>query len=403
MHRRGDSFIGIKLQMNDRFRVQLTTALAFGPTGIIWAFLPIHLRSLGASYLLISLVSLIPAIETVALSPIWGGILDKTGKGHNILLISFLAQAVGFSIFPLLNSPEGFVFDVSLISLFSSSFIPVYAAMATVASPQYGRAIGKFWVSASLGYASITLLGGFLYQYEPVNYVFVLGVAYAVAGCLMIAVAPKDALTLAKSLERPRGYSGLLRQPKIALLCLLSVGVLVSASAFNNFFTVYMVDVLNGSKLMAGLAASATTVLGALAYRFVGPLNDRIGRKPVFLLGATGYAVYYTVLYFVTNIVVVTVLWVLPIYPLAQSASAALMSDYTSTADRGKGLGLLESALSLGGGLGPLAGGLIADAAQLQAVILFSLAIALATVASSQLLIKESPRASIVSSILADR
>jgi MFS transporter, PPP family, 3-phenylpropionic acid transporter len=385
--------------MKQRLTVPLSTALAFGPTGIIWAFLPIQLRSLHASYFLISLISLVPAIETVALSPFWGGILDKTGKGHNILLVSFLAQAVGFSVFPFLGSPEGFVIDVSLISLFSSSFIPVYAAMATVSSPQYGRAIGQFWVSASLGYASITLLGGFLYQYLPVYYLFILGAAYAVAGCLIIVFAPKDALTLSRSLERPRGYWGLLRQPKIALLCLLSVAVLVSASAFNSFFTVYLVDVLNGSRLIAGLAATATTVLGAIAYRYVGPLNDRIGRKPVFLLGAAGYAAYYTILYFVTNIVVVTVLWVLPIYPLAQSASAALMSDYTSTADRGKGLGLLESALSMGGGLGPLAGGLIADAAQLQAVILFSLAIALATVASSQLLIKENTRAVTVSSI----
>jgi len=177
------------------------------------------------------------------------------------------------------------------------------------------------------------------------------------------------------------------------------VAVLVSASAFNSFFTVYFVNILNGSKLVAGLAATATTILGALAYRYVGPLNDRIGRKPVFLFGAAGYAAYYTILYFVTNITVVTILWVLPIYPLAQSASAAFMSDYTSTADRGKGLGLLESALSLGGGLGPLAGGLIADAAQLQAVIVFSLAIALATVVSSQLLLKESPRTMIATSI----
>jgi MFS transporter, PPP family, 3-phenylpropionic acid transporter len=385
--------------MNERFRVQLTTALAFGPTGIIWAFLPIHMRSLGASYLLISLISLIPAIETVALSPFWGGILDRTGKSHNILLVSFLAQAVGFSIFPLLNSPAGFVIDVSLISLFSSSFIPVYAAMATIASPQYGRAIGRFWVSASLGYASITLLGGFVYQYLPVDFLFILGAIYAVAGCLIIFFAPNNSLTVTRSLDRPRGYWGLLRQRNIALLCLLSVAVLVSASAFNNFFTVYLVDVLNGSRLVAGFAATATTVLGAIAYRYVGPLNDRIGRKPVFLLGAAGYAAYYTILHFVTNIVVVTVLWVLPIYPLAQSASAALMSDYTSTADRGKGLGLLESALSLGGGLGPLAGGLIADAAQLQVVILFSLAIALATAVSSQLLIKESPKATVVTSI----
>ncbi len=129
-------------------------------------------------------------------------------------------------------------------------------------------------------------------------------------------------------------------------------------------------------------------MLGALAYKLIGPLNDRIGRKPVFILGAVGYVVYFGVIYAVTNVVFVTILWILPIYPLIQSSAATFMSDYTSTADRGKGLGLLESALSLGGGLGPLAGGLIADSIQLQSVIIFSLALALASALSSQVLLR---------------
>ena len=381
--------------MNQRLTVHVSTALAFGPIGIIWAFLPIHLRSLGSSYLLIALVSLIPAIETIGLSPAWGGILDKTGRGNKILLVSLLAQAVGFSVFPFLKNPEEFVLVVSLMGLFSSSFIPVYAAMATLSNRQYGRAIGGFWTAALLGYASATLIGGILYQYIPVNSLFLLGAIYGYAGGLVVLFAPKNALTLRRSLDISRGYWGLLRQRNIAILCLLSITVLVSTSAFNSFFTVYLVDVLNGSKLIAGLAATGTTVLGIFAYRLIGPINDKVGRKPVFLLGAAGYAAYFTILYFITNVVVVTVLWILPVYPLVQSASAALMSDYTSTADRGKGLGLLESAISLGGGLGPLAGGLIADAFQLQAVILFSLAVALASVASSQILLKGNPRITI--------
>ena len=378
--------------MNQRLTVQLSTALAFGPTGIIWAFLPIHLRSLGASYLLIALVSLIPAIETIGLSPTWGGILDKTGRGNKILLFSLMAQGVGFSVFPFLNTPEEFVLLVSLMGLFSSSFIPVYAAMATLSNRQYGRAIGGFWTAALLGYASATMLGGILYQYFPVDALFLLGAIYGYGGTVVVLFAPKDALTLKTSLNISRGYWGLLKQRNIAILCLLSMTVLVSTSAFNSFFTLYLVDVLNGSKLTAGLAATGTTVLGVFAYRLVGPLNDKVGRKPVFMLGAAGYAAYFTILYFVTNVVVVTVLWILPIYPLVQSAAAALMSDYTSSADRGKGLGLLESAISLGGGLGPLAGGLIADTAQLQAVIVFSLIVAIASVASSQIWLKERQR-----------
>jgi MFS family permease len=385
--------------MNQRLTVQVSTALAFGPTGIIWAFLPIHLRSLGASYLLIALVSLIPAIETIGLSPAWGGILDKTGRGNKILLISLVAQAVGFSVFPFLQSPEEYVLVVSLIGLFSSSFIPIYGAMATLSNRQYGRAIGGFWTAALLGYATATLFGGILYQYESVSSLFLLGAIYGFAGIFVVLFAPKDALTIVKSLDISRGYWGLLKQRNIAILCLLSITVLVSTSAFNSFFTVYLVDVLNGSRLTAGLAATGTTVLGVFAYRLVGPLNDKIGRKPVFMLGAAGYAAYFTILIFITNVVVVTVLWILPIYPLVQSAAAALMSDYTSAADRGKGLGLLESAFSLGGGLGPLAGGLIADAAQLQAVIIFSLAIALVSVLSSQIFLKEKPRINIPSSI----
>ncbi len=262
------------------------------------------------------------------------------------------------------------------MGLFSSSFIPVYGAMATLSNRQYGRAIGGFWTTALIGYATATLIGGVLYQYESPSSLFFLGATYGYMGMLVVLVAPKDALTVKRSLDISRGYWGLLKQRNIAVLCLLSITVLVSTSAFNSFFTVYLVDVLNGSKLTAGLAATGTTVAGVFAYRLVGPLNDKVGRKPVFVLGAAGYAAYFTIIYFVTNVAVVTVLWILPIYPLIQSAAAALMSDYTSGADRGKGLGLLESAISLGGGLGPLVGGLIADAAQLQAVIVFSLAVA---------------------------
>ena len=389
--------------MSQRLTVHLSTVLAFGPIGIIWAFLPIHLRSLGASYLLIALVSLIPAFETIGLSPAWGGILDKTGRGNKILLVSLLVQGVGFSVFPFLKNPEEFVLVVSLMGLFSSSFIPVYGAMATLSNRQYGRAIGGFWTAALLGYATATLIGGILYQYESVNSLFFLGAIYGYAGTLVVLLAPKDGLILKRSLDISRGYWGLLKQRNIAILCLLSITVLVSTSAFNSFFTVYLVDVLNGSRLTAGLAATGTTVLGVFAYRIVGPLNDKVGRKPVFMLGAAGYAAYFTILIFVTNVFVVTVLWILPIYPLVQSAAAALMSDYTSAADRGKGLGLLESAISLGGGLGPLAGGLIADAAQLQAVIIFSLAIALVSVVSSQIFLKGKPKITLPTSIQSGR
>ena len=331
----------------------------------------------------------IPAIETIVLSPVWGGILDSTGKGTRILALSFLVQAVGFSLFPFLKDPAQFVFMVALMGLFSSSFIPIFAALATETSTQYGRAIGEFWTAASLGYASATLIGGVLFQFLNPIYLYILGALYGYSGLLVVSFLTKQGLTIVKSVIRPEGYWNLLRQRNVLILCGVSILALVSSSSFNNFFTIYLVDSLSGSRLMAGLAATATTVFGAIAFRIVGPLDDRFGRKPMFLLGAVGYMAYFATIYFVTNTLVVTILWTLPIYPLIQASAAALMSDYTSIADRGKGLGILESAISLGGGLGPLIGGVIADATQLQSVILFAFAAALGSAVLSQLFLKE--------------
>jgi MFS family permease len=281
------------------------------------------------------------------------------------------------------------VLVVALMGLFSSSFIPIFAALATETSTQYGRAIGGFWAAASLGYASSTLIGGVLFQFLDPIYLYVLGALYGYTGILVVSFLTKQGLTIVKSAIRPEGYWSLLRQRNILILCGVSILALVSSSSFNSFFTIYLVNSLRGSRLMAGLAATATTLLGAIAFRVVGPLDDKIGRKPMFLLGAVGYAIYFATIYFVTNTVVVTILWTLPIYPLIQASAAALMSDYTSIADRGKGLGILESAISLGGGLGPLIGGIIADATQLQSVILFAFAAAIGSATLSQLLLKD--------------
>src|SRR5437899_10622528 len=97
---------------------------------------------------------------------------------------------------------------------------------------------------------------------------------------------------------------------------------------------------------MDGVSASLTTCLGALDYSHIGPMNDNLGRKPVFLAVALVYVAYFIAIYFIKNIFVVALVWIIPIYPLIQSSAAALVSDYTSIGDRGKGLGLLRAALS---------------------------------------------------------
>ena len=280
------------------------------------------------------------------------------------------------------------------MGFFSASFVPVYASLATWASQRYGRAIGGFWAFASIGFGVATITGGILYELYGTTPLFALGALFGYAGVVAVLSTSKESFysPAFNVLTNSQGIGRLLRNRMIAGLCILSALVILATSAFNVFFTVYLVNVLGGSRLMAGLAATGTTSLGALAYRIVGPLNDSVGRRPVFLLGALGYVGYFVAIYFIKNPFVVAFLWVIPIYPLIQSSAAALVSDYTSTTDRGKGLGLLEAAISIGGGIGPLAGGLIADVSgTLDSVVIFSLAVALVSVLLTRILIQNRP------------
>ncbi len=320
--------------------------------------------------------------------------LDKVRRGKEIILVGTLAQAVGFTVFPFLATPLQLVVVAVIVGLFSASFVPVYAALATWASRQYGRAIGGFWASASLGFAGATVAGGVIYEVFGANSLFLLGALLGYAGIVATVSAPKEAFYSPKNvLTDSQGIIRLLKTRRITTVCILSALIIIASAAFNSFFTIYLVNDLGGSKLIAGLAASGTTLLGAVAYRTVGPLNDTAGRKPVFLAGALGYVGYFLAIYFVKNVYLVAGLWVIPIYPLIQSSTAALVSDYTSAVDRGKGLGLLEAAISLGGGVGPLIGGLIADATgTLGSVALFSLGGAVAAGLLARVLLKEERR-----------
>jgi DHA1 family multidrug resistance protein-like MFS transporter len=94
-----------------------------------------------------------------------------------------------------------------------------------------------------------------------------------------------------------------------------------------------------------------------------GSLSDRIGRKPVLMVGILGYGI--TMIFFGLS----TRLWMLFVTRILSGilssatspTTLAYISDSTSEKDRGKGMGVLGAAMGVGTILGPGMGGLLGE------------------------------------------
>ncbi|WP_048197979.1 MFS transporter [Methanocella arvoryzae] len=146
-------------------------------------------------------------------------------------------------------------------------------------------------------------------------------------------------------------------------LAILIAGMFFLSLGFSVIMPVlpYYSQSMGASAFDLGLLMASYSVMQLIFTPFLGELSDRVGRKPVFLIGLFGYGVSFLIYGFATQ------LWMLfaarmiggilsgGIYP----ASLAYIADITSHKERGRIMGMLGASSGLGMIFGPaLSGGL---------------------------------------------
>jgi DHA1 family multidrug resistance protein-like MFS transporter len=112
-----------------------------------------------------------------------------------------------------------------------------------------------------------------------------------------------------------------------------------------------------------GMLVASYAVMRLIFGPIWGSLSDRVGRKPILILGVLGYGIA------MLGFGLATELWMLfaarILSGILSSATSpttmAYISDSTSKEDRGGGMGILGAAAGLGTIFGPALGGLLAD------------------------------------------
>ena len=351
---------------------------------LIQGFLPLYVRrSLGESHFVtVGLVVAVPALGTVIASNFWGGLADVSGRLKPMILVGLVGYATALIGVALLGHGIAVLACVGFASLFYGTLAPTIKAYMTLARPKRPEnAIAFVLMSQSVGWLTGSYVGGGLLEGGLAS-----GMRLALWGtggllavqAMLVAVVLRDlrrepATGAPASAPRARGWlPGVLadllaiyENPRLLRLCALAFFFVAGNYLMWGFFTVFLVERLGAPMRVVRYTLAASSVLGIASFLWVGPLVRRLGGRALLATGVTLYAVMYVGLATVRDVRWVALLYALPLYSLVNVSANALAAEYSSAAQRGGGLGVLNGTYALASIAGPVTGGLLADRAGL--------------------------------------
>lgn len=121
----------------------------------------------------------------------------------------------------------------------------------------------------------------------------------------------------------------------------------------------FFVEKLGGGALSLGIFMSIYSIMQFIFAPIWGRLSDRIGRRPVLLIGLGGYGVTFLMFGMINNLYLLIGLRALAgmVSSATLPTAMAYLADITEGTNRSKGMGMLGASMGLGMVFGPAIGG----------------------------------------------
>ncbi|MDO4540747.1 MAG: MFS transporter [Syntrophomonadaceae bacterium] len=125
----------------------------------------------------------------------------------------------------------------------------------------------------------------------------------------------------------------------------------------------YYADAFDASAFQVGLLMAVYALCQLIFSPWWGALSDRVGRKPIIILGLLGYAITFIWFAFADSLVMLFIARALGgvLACAALPTAMASMADLSSEEDRGRAMGLAGASIGMGMIFGPALGGLLSS------------------------------------------
>ena len=350
-------------RQSSKILVALALCMALQMTGFVM-ILPLFARrfeSFGAGVEALGISAMAYALTSTVAAPFIGMLADRFGR-RPIILVSLAAYVLAFSGYLFAASAWMMILLRGLAGVFTAGLIPAITSSVADLALENRRAqwIGIVNGGASAGWIIGPLFGGLLYDRFGYVTPFATAIAMAVGALLLAVFLIPETYTHSAHPSHLRmawmhDIKAFASQRTFLLLMLISFGVMFAWAFIEPQFMFYAYDDLSWTSAQLGLIMSTYGVAFMYGEFALSHLSDRLGRKPVLVLGLALFSAQ-----FVGLVVFRDATWIVVSFILAglgnaiyDPALSAHILDITPPEYKARVMGIKSTVGSLGNLLGP--------------------------------------------------
>ncbi|MGE5269659.1 MAG: MFS transporter [Thiohalocapsa sp.] len=331
--------------------------------------LPQFAASLGAAPELIGMVVAASTVTGVVFKLPAGALSDIIGR-RRMLLLGALFFAVPPFLYPFVTD-YGALLALRFVHGFATAIFSPVASAYVAGLGEVGRGARLGWFSSAndFGATAGPLIGGlilyattsFAASYLLVGVLGVLALGLALRVPEMQTKEPPAATTLpTRAAEMRDGLREVVTTPAVLIAAAVEATMYLGFGAFLGFLPLYAKAAgLDDAQIALILAVQLT--MAVLAKPFSGNLSDRVGRKPVIVLGLLAVAAALPLIFRTTSFA--GLMAIVPLLGLGIAAvtpaTNALIADLVATNRLGTGMGVFGTIWDVGEAAGPILAGVL--------------------------------------------
>jgi MFS family permease len=360
--------------------------------------LPLFARrfsELGAGVEALGVSAMAYALTSALAAPFMGALADRIGR-RRIVLVSLAAYALAFTGYLAAPSAAVFILVRGLAGIFTAGLNPAITGLAADLAPKDRRAqwIGYITSGASFGWIAGPIAGGVIFDHWGYNSALAIAIVTAAAafGLAYLAVPASAKTGAGNSAAAGKrlslvGYLHSLRGslpsslPAFAVLLFITFAVLFAWAFIEPRATFYAYNELGWSSSRLGLVMSTYGIAMTLGELLLGQISDRVGRKPVILVGLALFSAQFLGLAFFENYLLIAISFTIAGLgnALFDPALVASILDISPEQHRARILGVRSMFGSLGSILGPALVALLNASLNARSIFLVSVGVVLFT------------------------